>query len=318
MKTQRIVAFWLVSGLSLYAGSNPGAERLLLAANQQRNIFHGQGSSFQLEIDFTAQLNVPTNGHLNLQWKDEDHWRIAVSIAGFEEVEVQNGEWTHTARNLGFTPIRVQELMGLIHLTDRALYIGRKWKARVDDGISLHCVQAGRDDFKAELREFCLDATTHDVLSESWGWGPDEKRRESFAGYFDFQGHRYPRKLEMEVNGSRVIKADVTSLVSAEFNDALLTPPQGAIPRRHCSGMKYAQAVKQPDMPFVGAKGDSTVVMTILADGTVGDAQVIARGGKRLDQANLDNLKQWRFKPAMCGSEPVVSEIQITTTVRRN
>jgi len=71
-------------------------------------------------------------------------------------------------------------------------------------------------------------------------------------------------------------------------------------------------------MPFVGAQGDSTVVMTILADGTVGDAQVIARAGKKLDQANLDNLKQWRFKPAMCGSEPVVSEIQITTTVRRN
>ena len=316
MKTQRIVVLWLLSGVPLYIASNLGAQ-LHFAANQQHDIFHGL-RSFQLDVDFTAQLNVPTLGHLTVRWKDEEHWWMRVSLAGFEQIEIQDREWTYTARNLGFTPIRVQELMGLVHLTDPGRYRGGKWKARIQNGVRLRCIHAAREDNKADLHEICLDAASDDILSHYWEQGPDGIRREIFSDYFDFEGHRYPRRLQLEVNGSRVIKADVASLVAADFNEALLMPPEGAIPRRHCPGMRYAQAVAQPHMPFVGVQGDSTVVMTILADGTVGDAQVIARGGQRLDQANLDNLKQWRFKPAMCGSEPIVSEIQITTSIRHN
>jgi Gram-negative bacterial TonB protein C-terminal len=237
-------------------------------------------------------------------------------MSGFEQIKIQNGEWSYTARNLGFTPIRVQELINLIHLTDDSAYEGKKAKQRTENGVPITCVHAARGDYKQDEREICLDTVSTDILSQAWNWQPDEKRRELYSDYFQFQGHRYPRKLVFEENGSRVMKAEVTSLVAAPFDESLLSPPKGAIERRHCPGLKLAVAIKKVELPPIGSDSDNTIALTILTDGSVGDIQLIARGGRKLDEATLTALKQWKFKPAMCGTDPVVSDIEITTSVR--
>ena len=317
MKTLVMAAFWpMVVVSSLYAGSNPAAQQLLTSANQQRDIFHKQADPFQLDLDFTAQMNVPMSGHYTLRWAAKDRWRSKVVLGGFEETQIQDGEWTYTARNATFTPIRVRELRSLIRLAAGSNYIGTKSKERVLDGIHVDCVQAEREDYRRDVREICIDSSAHDVLSERWDSVPDERDRVVYSDYFEFAGRRYPRNLTMEENASRVIKADVTALVAAPFNPVLLTPPKGAIQRRHCPGMKSPLVIKETQLPTIGMGGDSTVALTILSDGSVGDVQLEARGGQKLDQANLATLKQWKFKPAMCGTEPVVADIEITTSVR--
>ena len=317
MRPLVVVAFWLFAGLSsVDAGSNPPAGQLLLSANQQRDIFHEQADPFQLDLDFTAQMNVPMSGHYTLRWAAKDRWWSKMVFGGYEEIQIQDGEWTYTARNATFTPIRVRELRNLIRDTGGSPYIGTKVKDRVQDRIHVACVQAERKEYGSDAREICIDSGTHDVLSERWDSVPDEKDRVLYSDYFDYAGRRYPRRLTLEENASRVIKADVTGLVAAPFDPALLTPPNGAIRRRHCPGMKSPMVIKQTPLPTIGTGGDSTVALTILTDGSVGDVQLEARGGQKLDQANLATLKQWKFKPAMCGTEPVVTDIEITTSVR--
>jgi TonB family protein len=239
-------------------------------------------------------------------------------MGGFEQIKIQNGETTFTARNLGFTPVRVQELIDLIHLADGPIYEGKKTKQRTEDGVSMTCVRAENTRFKQDEREICLDTAAGDIVSETWNGQPDDKSRELFFEYFQFQGRRYPRRLALEENGSRVIKAAVTSLVAAPFDESLLNPPKGSIERRHCQGMKPPLVMKQVTLPPIGSNSDDRVSVTILADGSIGDIQLTARGGHKMDDATVAAIKKWKFKPAMCGTEPVVSDLDIAISVREN
>ncbi len=235
----------------------------------------------------------------------------------FEQIKIQNGEWNYTARDLGFTPIRVQELIDLIHLTDDSAYEGTKAKQRTENGVLITCVHAVREDYRQDERDICLDSASTDILGQAWSWQQDERRRELYSDYFQFQGHRFPRKLEFEENSSRVIKAEVTSLVAAPFDESLLNPPKGAIARRLCPGQKPPVAIKRVELPPIRLDTDNTIALTILTDGSVGDIQLIALGGHKLDEATMTALKQWKFKPAMCGTDAVVSDIEVTTSVRQ-
>ena len=318
-QTMRVIiaaAAILLSASCLLASTDPDAQQLLENARKQGDIFGDRGVPLELQVDFVAQLNVPTSGHLTVRWAAKNRWWTKVLMGGFEQIKIQNGEWSYTARNFGFTPIRIQEVINLIHLTDDSPYVGKKAKQRTENGVPIRCVHAVREDYKQDEREICLDPISSDILSQAWNWQSDEKRRELYSEYFQFQGHRYPRTLEFEENSSRVIKAEVTSLVAAPFDESLLSPPKGAIERRHCPGLKPATAIKQLELPPIGSNSDNMIALTILTDGSVGDIQLIARGGQKLDEATMTTLKQWKFKPAMCRTEPVVSDIEIATSVR--
>jgi TonB family protein len=52
---------------------------------------------------------------------------------------------------------------------------------------------------------------------------------------------------------------------------------------------------------------------TVLTDGRVGAVHVIQSAGKDLDQPFIRAVKATKFKPAMCGTEPVELEITLTT-----
>jgi len=62
--------------------------------------------------------------------------------------------------------------------------------------------------------------------------------------------------------------------------------------------------------------GDTTVSMTVLADGSVSNIQLVGSADRSMDNAALETLKGWKFKPAMCGAEPVVSDIHVVVSFR--
>lgn len=62
--------------------------------------------------------------------------------------------------------------------------------------------------------------------------------------------------------------------------------------------------------------GDTTVTMTVLTDGSVTDIQLVGSAASSMDEATLQTLKTWKFKPAMCGAEPVVSDIEVVVSFR--
>jgi len=324
MKKATLATVLLIGTLPLLFGSgtNPATQQLLVTAKQQASLFHDQPIPIQLDVDFLAQLNAPTQGHLTLKWEAKDRWWRRIVMGDFEQIEIRNGDRHYSSRNLSFTPVRIGELISLLQFAEGAEgLLVKKQKERVENGIEMVCIRV-EGERRGKTHEVCVNSASHEILSDEWQEPPDERRREQYSDYFDFGGHRYPRKLQLLVNGVKVITATVENLTTTAFDQTLLVAPKGAIERRQCADMKHAVPVKTPDPMYPKSAsqnklmGDTTVAMTVLADGSVTDIQLVGSAARSMDDATLQTLKSWRFKPAMCGAEPVVSDIEVVVSFR--
>ncbi len=315
--------FLLAAARLSQAGADPSAQELLIGAERQVDLFNRDASPFQLEIDFVAQVQVPTKGHLTYRWEARDRWWRKVSMGAFQQIDVKNGEKLYTSRNAPFTPVRVRQLLNSLQISENPDRLqAKKQKQWVERGLAITCMQVEKGGEKSEVHELCVNPTSREILSDEWKVRPDGSGRLEYSDYLEFRGHRYPRTAERFENGIKAITAQVASLTTAPLDEALLAPPEGAIERRQCAGMKHAVPVKTPDPLYPKSTsqnrlmGDTTVSMTVFADGSVGDIQLIGSSTHSMDDATLQTLKEWKFKPAMCGAEPVVSDIEVVVSFR--
>ena len=321
-KLSVLIALFVLSS-PLLAGTNPAAQQLLITAEQQASLLQQQVSPFQLDVDFQAQMNVPAKGHLTWKWDAKDRWWRSIVMGDFEQIEIRNGATLYVSRNISFTPIRIRELVSLLQFAEGSeKLVAKKARQRVQNGIDMTCLQVERMNVRSRPHEVCVNAVTREIVSDTWQEPPDERRLELYSDYFDSAGHRYPRKLQLKVNGSSAITADVRNLTTAPFDEKLLIPPKGSIERRQCDDMKHAVPIKTPDPLYPRSAsqnrimGDTSIAMTILTDGSVGDIQLIGSAARSMDSATLQTLKSWKFKPAMCGNDPVVSDIMVVVSFR--
>lgn len=305
------------------AGVDPVAQQLLIAAEQQADLFSRDASPFQLEVDFVAQVQVPTQGHVTYRWEAKDRWWRKVSMGAFQQIDVTNGEKLYTSRNAPFTPVRVRQLLSLLQISENPDRLdAKKQKQRVERGLAIMCVQVQKEGKKSASHEVCVNPASREIVSDEWKEQPDGGGRLEYSDYLGFRGHRYPRKIERFENGIKAITAQVVSLATTPLDEALLVPSKGAIERRQCADMKHPVPVKTPDPLYPKSAsenrlmGDTTVSMTVFADGSVGEIQLIGSSTHSMDDATLQTLKGWKFKPAMCGAEPVVSDIEVIVSFR--
>jgi hypothetical protein len=324
MKRQLLSAALLIASFApIHVASAPQAQQILAAAEQQAHIFADQGAPLQLEVDFIAPFDASSHGHLSLRWQSKDRWWSRVVIGDFRQTSLQNGERVYIAQNRP-APIRIRELTRLLHFAHATQQLNvKKVKKGVENGITVSCSQLEWEQVKGESHEICVNPASNEIVSEAWQAAPpDEQNRELFSEYTQFQGHRYPRKLQLEVNGRTVIAAIVDSLKSAPFDEKLLVPPKGAVERRQCAGMNHAVALKMPDPAIPVSpgkdrpKGSTIVSLTVLTDGSVSEVQLVGGGTFDLAEGTRADLKKWKFKPAMCGKEPVVSDVEVVVTSR--
>ena len=322
-KTALTILLVIAAAQPSLAGVDPAAQQLLVAAEQQADLFSHDASPFQLEVDFVAQVQVPTQGHVTYRWEASDRWWRKVSMGTFQQIDVKNGDRLYTSRNTPFTPMRAKELLNLLHITVSPEHLRVKKQAqRVERGLAVACLQVHDQSKGSDAHELCVNASSHEIVSDEWKVQPDGKRKTEYADYLEFRGHRYPRKIEHFEEGIKAITAQVVNLSTISFDQSLLVPPKGAIERRLCADMKHAVPVKTPDPLYPKSAsenrlmGDTTVSMAVYADGSVGEIQVIGSSGHSMDDATLNTLKGWKFKPAMCGPDAVVSDIEVVVSFR--
>ena len=120
MKTHLLIAALLIGVyVPAFAEDHGDAQELLSAAEKQADLFRGAKSPFVLEADFTAQSKTPLKGHITIRWKSKDRWWRKIVLGDYQQINVHDGENLFTARNLGFTPERVGELVNLLQIPTR-------------------------------------------------------------------------------------------------------------------------------------------------------------------------------------------------------
>jgi len=75
--------------------------------------------------------------------------------------------------------------------------------------------------------------------------------------------------------------------------------------------VKKTNAVYPEDAKKQGVQGKVVARLKIGTDGLVKDARIV-KSIRLLDQATLDAVKQWTFKPATLDGKPVESEADFT------
>ncbi len=325
MKTLLSIAAFLVCSFAapLQGDTNLSPQRLLEAAAQQANLFLDQGDPFQLDADFLAQMRIPLHGHVTVRWEAKDRWLSKIAMDSFEQTYVRSGDRLYISRSTSFTPVQVQDLVSLLHLTaDFDAHLVRKQEKRVENGLKMSCLQVAAADSKSETHTVCVSGASNEIVSDEWREPPDGLRSARFTDYADFGRHRYPRKLRLRLNGVTELLVDVTGLRPIAFDPSWLVAPDGAIERRQCAGMLRAVPIRmpQPEYPHSAIQstmiGDTTVSLTVQTDGSVGDISLIGRASERMDEATLKTLKGWRFIPARCGAESVVSDFVVMESFR--
>ena len=322
MKMLVVSVISLISSFPLLGGASPADRQLLITAKQRANLSHDQTGPFQLDVDFVAQINTPVKGHLTLKWQAKDRWWREIIANDFGQIDIRNGDSLYTTRNLNFTPRRIEELISLLQFGEGSEKLtAKKPRQSARDGIEILCFSVEGED-KGRTDEVCLNSASHDILSDEWRTFPDELRIEQYADYFDFGEHRYPRSLELRVNSNSRITANVKSLRTAAFDQTLFVASKRAIVRRQCDDMKFAKAINAPNPEYPTSarekklRGDTTVAMTVLTDGSVTDIRLIGSTAQSMDDATLQTLKKWKFKPAMCGADPIVSDFDVVVSFR--
>ncbi len=147
----------------------------------------------------------------------------------------------------------------------------------------------------------------------------DDLSQKRFSDFVDFGGLRYPRKFEFLKDGHTFMSASVTALQQSPLDPKLLVPPAGAIERRECPDKKDAEVLyapeSDPDHKLI-ARRETDVQVTLLADGSISNIQIVATAGREHDDLVIEAVKKWKFAPAMCGTEPVASDFYVTWVTR--
>ena len=233
-------ALVVASGSMLLAAPDPAAQKVLMAAQHPGDLLGGQGEPFHLEMDFVADPQTgtgPSQGHFELKWEARDRWWRQINLGGFRLTEIRAGGKLYTQRNSGFTPLAVREFLSLLDLTEvdqrRGQIIAKDERRCKKNGVKAFCIKGELVTDSKERHEMVVSANGSHMLSDDWSASPDHRRKEEFTNWVALDKYRYyPKKLELTVNGDKIVTASVTGLGTEPFDETLLIPPQGAIASR--------------------------------------------------------------------------------------
>jgi hypothetical protein len=305
------VAMLLMSPVFLPGQQGGALAQSLAEAQEQSDVFNRAQRPFLLEADLTVQLAKPTQGQVTIQWQSKNHWRREMAYGAYKESVVRVGEWEYAQRNVGFAPLRTTQVIELLEFAKgRTHFEPSRTRTRKRGGTVLTCIELRSNDSKTSY-ELCTDPVTHDIASFSpWVYGLEGGDAE-FSDYTEIEGMRFPEHLELRVGTDIAVSIHLTKLQEEPFDASLLTPPPGAIERRFCDIMTAPVLIHRPDLSSLRFFPEDVRVkfqVTILKDGSVSSVQVISQSSAnvadRLRRAYMDA----KYKPAMCGAEPVVAD----------
>lgn len=311
-----VVLLALAASTPLLASDRVAPQSVLDDAIRQTGLLENPAHAFVLDADFTAQFSQPVQGHVELRWAAKDRWWSRVIVGDFEQVKFKTGEWTYTTRNAPYTPPQVNDLLNLLDPPKGyEKLIARKMKIKSQSGASMECLRVESSEHKSDDREICVNATTNDLSSDS-STTPGRVTLKQFSNFTDFEGYRYPRKLDLFLDKVHALSVDVTNLSEEPLDSRLLIPPKDAIARRECADGKPPLNLTgyHPHFPSVPNSGQTELLVTIGADSTVQEVHVVKSAGKEFDGAVIAAVEAAHYRPAMCGAEPVTSDIQIVVS----
>jgi len=289
---------------------------------------YARGEPFRLEAHARLMFEQQTPGTYKLFWASPERWREEIRAGDFEEVWVRNGNNQWISRNLGYPPLRVQELRDLfgskhpVNVTNKDI---KHTEQRKTSGIDLNCAEFIVSDpgHSPSSETLCVNATTGAPVIREIRLGRGEhKVVAQLEGYSAFGDRQYPRSLRVTEDRSMVVESSVDRLAAESLDASLFSPLEGVDAWPTCDDVKHPESIHTPDPEYTDEarkrriQGVVTLYALIGAEGTVRKTAVLRRLEPGLDNQAENAVFTWKFKPALCGTLPVPSEITVDVSFR--
>ena len=139
-----------------------------------------------------------------------------------------------------------------------------------------------------------------------------------FSDYQKFGDREFPRTYQCWESAHPRFEARVVEIVAEPKPDPeLFARPDGAKESTRCPDpIKPPRVVHQVATDPVGS-GVVTITLSVGIDGVPHGLRVVSSPDSKLENAALEAVRQWRFKPATCDREPVEAKMAVEVNLVR-
>lgn len=257
-------------------------------------------------------------------WMSPSRWREELQIANFTRLRVHdsNGYWQRSTLN--FQPEIVFQLDSIIDfkavLKVRAKQSLGKVKARDKDGARQECIEVKWA--RGTERVLCFDEASGGLLSVEYPTGENQNppaiSRVEYSSFNKLGDKRIPYEVRAFHDRKAILTAKITDITPiTEGDPAQFAPPANSEFWPQCDDMLDPELVNrvQPKYPKSarsnGEQGRVVFYAVIETDGALSHLTIIQQATPALESAASDAVRQWRYKPAACGSTPIRMQTSI-------
>jgi TonB family protein len=280
--------------------------------------------AMRTEIQVFDAKGKATPGQYYVNWVPPSRWREEVQFANYKRLRVHNEKGYWQQSTLNFQPEIIFQLDTLLDFKT-VLNVGAKQvlgnvKSHDKGGVRQKCTEVKWT--TGTERTLCFDGATGSLLSVEYPRGenqnPPDISRIEYSAFNKVGERRIP--FEIRAFRDRGVVATVKVLERTPITDedpALFLAPQNSEFWPRCDDMQYpeltarVQPMYPPSARSNREQGRTVFYGVIEADGTLSHLTLIQRATPALESAAAEAIRQWHYKPAVCGLTAIRMETSI-------
>ena len=308
----------LIPGTVLASKPKPQPKALMLRAQKLTDVRAKGSPPFRLQGDVTIFHTRHGNieGTYTLIWQSPEKWRETISLPGYIQVRLLDGNKMWRQRSSPIIPLQVFRVQRALNYGNwlRSLP-GEKFeeiKSRKKKGIRQWCFDNSVPHTGVEAT-LCFDSALGVLLSHA-----GSSSTTTLSDYESWGNKVFPRTIMVFIGKRRIAEFKVVQLRSlSQPSVGTFSPPAGATESSGCQNPEPPRRLNEilPRYPRFAAREQITGTVRLLAkigvDGKVHNPHVEDSPGKILSAPALKAIQNGTYQPATCHGTPVPLEIGI-------
>ena len=301
-------------------------ESLLAQARKLQDVWSDGTPAVKVraEIQILDAKGKTIPGQYVVTWISPSRWKEELEIANYNRLRVHDSKGYWQQSTLSFQPEIIFQLDSILDFKT-VLKIGTKQslgkvKTRDKDGVRQKCTEVKWT--TGTERVLCFDEANGSLLSVEYPGSenpnPPDISRVEYSAFNKLGDKRIPYEVHAFRGRTAIVTTKVTDVTPiTEGDPAPFAPPTNSEFWPQCDDMQSPELVNrvQPKYPTNarsnGEQGRVVFYAVIETDGTLSHLTLIQRATPTLESAVSDAIRQWRYKPAACGSTPIRMETSI-------
>jgi protein TonB len=305
-------------------------EALIETARQLSDIRSPTSSPFRLSATFTFAGDAleTLSGAYTEVWVSKSQWRREIDVGTSQQIEVAaSAKYWIIDKPEDFTE-KAKQLPALMDVVPGGLtkLEFESVSDRNEENIEALCAVTKMGS-RHERHAYCFEKKTGALVEAV---SPKIRPNNvvdygcNFGAFKKFGDHWFPHEMACFEDRHKVIEAKVTDIVAEPSPDSnLFASPAGAIELGLCFDMATLPVgeLTPPPIRPLGTPPElnaARVKLAIVIDakGRTQNVRLLQAGHKALDQAAIDAVSGWRFRPATCNGVPMATRINVEVPFR--